>query len=207
MTRTQKGGVWPFSSSNSSNSYNSYNPYSTYDTSYTMENGMNSGVLQYVYYFIVLVIVLVLLLVLVHFTITPIFKLRGGDKGIIPLPGSNDSTTFWKTQSDLKPIKDTDTPLGSLVENWSFILDIQLDNPTANTDRPRVLFTRGLQYVEPTAPYNQTDTILTINPSFNVCVFLDRLTNDLFVAVQTKSPDTTMPTLETIIVPNIPVGN
>jgi hypothetical protein len=171
-----------------------------------MENGMNSGVLQYVYYCIVLVIVLVLLLVLVHFTITPIFKLRGGDKGIIPLPGSNDSTTYWKTPSDLKQIKDTATPLGSLVENWSFILDIQLDNPTANTDRPRVLFTRGEEYKASTTPYKDTDTILTINPKFNVCVFLDRLTNDLFVAVQTNNPNTEIPTLETIIVPNIPVG-
>jgi hypothetical protein len=173
-----------------------------------MENGMNSGVLQYLYYFIVLVIVLVLLLVLVHFTITPIFKLRGGDKGIIPLPGSNDSTTYWKTPSDLKQIKDTNTPLGSLVENWSFILDIQLDNPTANTDRPRVLFTRGAEYKASTTPYKDTDTILTINPEFNVCVFLDRLTNDLFVAVQTSSPETNIktPSVETISVPNIPVG-
>ena len=204
MPSIQKGGEWPYNGT-----YNpggsSYNPFQRYDST-TMENGMNSGVLQYVYYFIMLVILLVLILVLVNYTIMPIFKVTPGGKGIIPLPGSDDSKLFWQTPSSIAAIPDINTPLGSLVENWSFLLDIQVDNPTANTDRPRILFTRGLPLVPSSAPFTSTDTILTINPSFNVCVFLDRLTNDLYVAVQIKQQTGTSPSLETIIVPNIPVG-
>jgi len=191
MARGQQNGGGLFSSNN--------------DQTYTMENGMNSGVLQYVYYFIMIIIILVLLLVLIHFTIKPIFRFNPGDKGFIGIPGSDDSKVFWTNHNSISQIKDIDTPLGSLTDNWSFALDIQLDNPTANTDRPRILFTRG-QTVSPSSrPFQSSDTILTVNPAFNVCVYLDRLTNDLYVAVQTKSPSTDLPSVETIIVPNIPV--
>jgi hypothetical protein len=193
----QKGGFM-FSQTNS------LDPYSS--TNYTMENGMSSGVLQYVFYFIMLVIIILLILVLVHFTIKPIFRLNPGDKGVIGLPGSNDSSLFWKTPDTAITVKDLDTPLASLVENWSFMLDIQLDNPTANTNAPRILFSRGAQLAQTTKPFSKSDTILTINPSFNVCVFLDRITNDLYIAVQTISPQSNTPSIELISVPNIPVG-
>jgi hypothetical protein len=198
MAPTQKGGAWP-------DPGYTYNNRQGYDST-TMESGMNSGVLQYVYYFIMLVILLVLILVLVNYTIMPIFKVTPGGKGIIPLPGSDDSKLFWQTPNSLAVIPDTATPLGSLVENWSFMLDIQVDNPTANTDRPRILFTRGLAIPATSSPYLSTDTILTVNPSFNVCVFLDRLTNDLYVAVQTTQKRGKAASVETIVVPNIPVG-
>jgi hypothetical protein len=201
-TMMQKGGLW-FSQKDSFNPYSSDHIY----TSYTMENGMNSGVLQYVFYFIIVLITIIFILVLVHFTIKPIFRINPGDKGIIPLPGSNDSTLFWKTPDTVVPLRELDTPLASLVENWSFILDIQLDNPTANTNAPRILFSRGQTLSHTTKPFDKSDTILTINPSFNVCVFLDRITNDLYVAVQTKSSKTNTPSIEIISVPNIPVGS
>lgn len=206
MPSTQKGGEWPFNGTYNSGTTSYYNPLTYQYESTTMENGMSSGVLQYVYYFIMLVILLVLILVLVNYTIMPIFKLNPGGKGIIPLPGSDDSKLYWTTPNSLAIIPDTATPLGSLVENWSFMLDVQVDNPTANTDRPRVLFTRGQPLASTNSPFLSTDTILTINPSFNVCVFLDRLTNDLYVAVQIKQRNGTSPSIETIVVPNIPVG-
>jgi len=204
MASIQKGGEWPFNGTYNSGA-SSYNPFEGYQ-SQTMENGMSSGVLQYVYYFIMLIILLVLILVLINYTIIPIFKLKPGGKGMIPLPGSDDSKLYWTTPNSLAILSDKATSLGSLVENWSFMLDIQVDNPTANTDRPRILFTRGQSVVPSNSPFLSTDTILTINPSFNVCVFLDRLTNDLYVAVQTKQRNGTSPSLETIVIPNIPVG-
>ena len=175
------------------------------DQPYIMENGMNSGVLQYVYYFITLLIILILILVLVHYTIKPIFRINPGDKGIIGLPGTNDSKLFWENPDTLTKISDRSTPLGSIVENWSMSLDIQVDNPTSNTDTPRILFTRGQDYVESTRTFSESDTILTINPSFNLCIYLDRLTNDLYVAVQTKNVKTNAIVLQIVSVPNIPV--
>ena len=212
---TQKGGLgygynnpWATSSSYGYTPYfqgYGFNPFQGY-SSPVMENGMSSGVLQYFYYFLMLTIILLVVLILIHFTIIPIFKLRPGEKGLIDLPGSDDSKLYWATPTSIAEIQDINTPLGTHTENWSFLLDIQVDNPTANTDRPRILFTRGAKLIQPTTPFLSTDTILTINPSFNVCVFLDRMTNDLNISVQTNTNNNNAATLQSIIVPNIPVG-
>lgn len=189
---TQKGGMWPFENSNPS-----------YTGSYTMENGMQSGVLQYFYYFIIITIVILLILVLVNYTITPIFRLNPGDKGIISLPGSNDSVLYWTDPTKLALLRDIDSVVGTKTENWSMLLDIHLDDPTAHTGMPRILFSRGPSFKYP-AKYPDDSTILTINPKFNICIYLDPLLNDLFVATQTTNNSEL--TLEIIKVPNIPVG-
>jgi hypothetical protein len=165
---------------------------------------MSSGIIQYLFYFIVLVIIILLILILVNYTIHPIFKLRPGDKGVIGFPGSDDSNLYWKNGTNLLILDDKKTALGSLHENWSMSLDIQVDNPTSNTNTPRILFTRGQPLLTPTI-YSDSDTILTLNPTFNVCMYLDRLTNDLYVSVQTKGINDNIPSIETISVPNIPV--
>jgi hypothetical protein len=189
MPSAQKGGGW----------------FDQDDTSYVMENGVNSGVLQYVYYFVTLIIILIFILVIIHFTIKPIFRVRPGDKGLIGLPGTDDSKIYWQNPDSLTKISDKETPLGSLVQNWSMMLDIQIDNPTANTDRPRILFTRGQDILTTGAPFQEGDTILTINPKFNLCIYLDRLTNDLFVAVQTNNTRVENTILQIISIPNVPV--
>lgn len=176
-----------------------------YEPAYATTNGVNSGVLQYVYYFITLLILLLVILVLVHFTITPIFITRPGSKGVIPLPGSDDSTLFWKTEESLQDIQQSTTPLGAVVENWSFLLDIQVDNPTSNTGKPRILFVRGPKTFPYQGTFTDADTIMTVANQFNVIVYLDKLTNDLNVSVQTRKPGEQVSTIETIVVPNIPV--
>lgn len=175
------------------------------EPAYATTNGMNTGVLQYVYYFITLLILLLVILVLVHFTITPIFKTRPGSKGLIPLPGSDDSKLYWKTPESVKDIQEIQTPLGSTVENWSLLLDIQVDNPTSNTGKPRILFLRGPKTFPYEGTYSDADTIMTVANMFNVIVYLDKLTNDLNVSVQTRLPGEQQVTIETIIIPNIPV--
>jgi hypothetical protein len=177
----------------------------TYEPSYIMENGMSTGVLQYFYYFIVFTIVILVFLVAIHYTVYPIFRTRPGGQGIIPLPGSDDSKLFWRADKDIRNLKQEETPLGSTYQNWSMMLDIQVDNPTANTGAPRILFTRGGPIAQLRGPFSEQDTILTLNPSFNVCLYLDKLTNDLCVAVQTSSQAQQSPAIEIIIVPNLPV--
>jgi hypothetical protein len=177
-------------------------------TTYTTETGVNSGVIQYVYYFILLTIIILLVLVLVNYLIYPVFKTTPGGTGFIPVPGSDDSLLFWKTQQDIQSIRDTNTRLGSITANWSYLLDIQVDNPTANTNTPRILFVRGPRLTPFTGIYTDRDTILTIAPSFNTIAYLDRMTNDLNIAVQTSSGtlETARTTIESITIPNIPVG-
>jgi hypothetical protein len=190
---SQKGGMWPFENPSSSNS------------SYTMENGMYSGVLQYFYYFIIVTIIILLVLVLVNYTITPVFRLNPGDKGIISLPGSNDSVLYWTDSKKIVPLKDIDTVVGTSSENWSMLLDLQVDDPTAHTGMPRVLFSRGPAFNYPSS-YPSGSNILRVNPTFNLCIYIDPLLNDLFVCVQTVKNSEPQPVLQIIKVPNVPVG-
>lgn len=172
---------------------------------YPTDTGVNSGVIQYLYYFLALTLIILLVLVLVHFTLTPIFITRPGGKGIVPLPGTDDSKVYWKrSESALVPLRDVETPLGSAFENYSMMLDIQIDNPTTNTDAPRVLFTRGTE-TKRGVTFTAQDTILTMNDQFNLILYLDRITNDLNVTIQTMGSGSTV-VLENITVPNIPAG-
>ena len=174
---------------------------------YMTEGGVNSGVVQYVYYFIGITLVVLLLLVLINYTITPIFRTRPGGKGVIPLPGTDDSSIFWKNINAITVLPDQNTPIKSKFQLYSFLLDIQVDDPTAATSMPRVLFSRGGSVTAPAQPYSSSDTILVLNPSFNTIVYLDHLTNDLHVALQTlQTVGANSQTLvESIIIPNIPV--
>jgi hypothetical protein len=179
-----------------------------YYTTYTTDTGVNSGVIQYVYYFIVLTIIILFLLIVVNYLIYPVFKTTPGGTGFIPIPGSDDSQVFWKTPQDIQTILATKTPLGSITDNWSYLLDIQVDNPTANTNTPRILFSRGDVIAPFSGTYGNSDTILRIAPSFNTIVYLDRMTNDLNIAIQTSSGTglNAQTTIESITIPNIPVG-
>jgi hypothetical protein len=172
---------------------------------YALENGVNSGVSQYLYYFIIITISILLLLTLVHFTVTPIFKTRPGGQGYIPMPGTDDSAFYWKNENELVILKDIETPLGTNTENYSILIDIQVDNPTANTGSPRILFARGVHINPPNNKSSQKSDILSIAPDFNLILYLDPLTNDLNISIQTLTVAGSK-TLETIVIPNIPVG-
>jgi hypothetical protein len=172
---------------------------------YNVQNSISPGVLQYVYYLVLIIIIVMLILVLVNYTVTPIFRLHPGGKGIISLPGSDDSTLYWKNSYTIAK-QDTLSSIGTITQDWSFMLDIHLDNPTANTGKPRVIFSRGPGITSPATPWiDGSSTILTLL-DFNVCVYLDSLTNDLYVSVQLLQQDGTTTMIKTIKVPNIPVG-
>ena len=148
---------------------------------------------------------MLVVLIIIHYTVYPIFKLRPGGKGFIAVPGSNDETLYWNNINSITTIPDT--ALGTQTENWSMMLDVQVDNPTANTQFPRVLFARGPIPISQPTEWTDNDTILNMNPSFNMIMYLDRLTNDLYISVQTLSTDgNSSSMLESAFIPNIPVG-
>jgi hypothetical protein len=180
----------------------------TANTNYTTENGVSSGVLQYVYYFITLTIIILLFLVVIHFTVTPIFRTRRGGPGVIPVPGVDDVTTYWKDEKSIRTLQQNTTPIGGVFQNYSYMLDIQVDNPTANTGAPRVLLSRGTSPFSQPAQFKDSDTILTIAPNFNTIVYLDRLTNDLNVSVSLlndRSQANPQVVLANVLIPNVPV--
>jgi hypothetical protein len=173
-------------------------------TNYTMDTGVNSGVLQYIYYFFTVLLLGCIILVVVNYTIYPIFRTRPGDKGLVPLPGSDDSTLYWKQSVSILP--SVNTPLMNQIENWSMLLDIQLDNPTANTNTPRILFQRGDLMTPFTGRWTDQDTILKLNPNFNLMIYLDQIKNDLFVSTLTVNPNNSADSyIETVDIANIPV--
>jgi hypothetical protein len=196
---SQKGGLFGLTQSNSYGLYG--------EPSYTTETGVSTGVIQYLYYFIMLTVIILLILVLVNYLITPIFRTTPGGKGFIPVPGMDDVSVYWKAEKGVKILKDTEIGLGATTENWSYIVDIIVDNPTSNTNYPRVLLTRGNLMATPSGTFKENDTIRTIAPNFNTIVYLDRLTNDLNVAVQlvqgSGANQTTI--VEQIVIPNVPV--
>jgi hypothetical protein len=83
--------------------------------------------LQYVGYLVAIVIVLLAILLFVHFLITPIFQFTPGGPGVIPIPGTNDATVYWKTYPIDPELKNT--VLGSQSANWSMTLDILIEEP------------------------------------------------------------------------------
>jgi len=209
MPATQSGGAWFGSSDNTL--------VGMPNTNYVSSTGVSSGIIQYVFYFFVLVCILLLFLVVIHYTITPVFITTPGGRGVVPIPGNDDSKLFWQISTNtskptsLIPITDVDSGLGQLSKGYSFMVDIQVDNPTANTGAPRILLSRGDVPSDPAKlvpSWDATkDTILRFNPNFNVCLSLDGLTNDLLIQVQTANPSTpSIPNIESVTIPNIPVG-
>lgn len=200
MPKAQKGGLFGLGESANTG----YGGYGNYAQTMT-ETGISSGILQYFFYLIVVLIIVLFVLVLVHYTLYPIFRTQPGAKGLIPLPGTDDSKLYWNNINTIKTIADKETPVGTQFQNWSMLLDVQVDNPTSQTNTPRILFTRGGTLEEFKGTYGENDTIRTINPTFNVCFWLERMTNDLNISVQTQTLNSQV-SVETVSIPNVPVG-
>jgi hypothetical protein len=132
-----------------------------------------------------------------------------GGKGFIPIPGSDDSKLYWTSSNSVVPVQESTTTLLKLTQNWSYMIDIQVDNPTSNTNAPRILLLRGPEETPFTGVYSSNSTILDIAPNFNTIVYLDRITNDLNISIQTTNSSSTAASkqalLENIKIMNIPV--
>jgi hypothetical protein len=173
---------------------------------YETESGVSSGVLSYLMYILLFIIIIIAVLVVVHFTLTPIFKTTPGAKGYIPLPGSDDSAKFWPVfQQNLPIIDEVEEGLGLPSSNYTYMLDINIDDPTVNPypGKPRILFSRANAAPNHELPYSATSSVVNLFPSttsINTIVYLDKLTNDLNIAVFSSgnSPST-------IQLPNVPI--
>jgi len=105
------------------------------------------GILGYI---VSILTMLIIILLLVHYFIYPVFQINPGGPGFIPVPGLNDSETFWKPGAVLSPIKSLETVIGKKTYNISMVLDIMIKNPqTFSTEGNRVFFSRGMNSPEP----------------------------------------------------------
>jgi hypothetical protein len=131
----------------------------------------------------------------IHYFIKPIFRLRPGGPGIIPVPGFDDGMLFWNKTSAAQ-ILNKNLPIASQSYGYTANLDVFIQNPLQFSKHPRVFFSRG-------ATKNETplgDTLLGILNNYNLVAALLPDTNDLIVSVLNKDNN-----METVIIPNIPI--
>jgi hypothetical protein len=139
------------------------------------------------------------ILIIVHFFITPIFQLRPGGPGMIPVPGGDDGFVFWNKGNNPQ-ILESQLPINGRSWGYSLILDMFIQNPLQFSNRYRILFSRGaVRKATPTG----SDTFLGMLDTYNVVVALKPDTNDLVVSVLSGS--STTKNEENAVISNVPV--
>lgn len=145
------------------------------------------------YVFAILSVLLIIVL-FVHFFITPIFRLRPGTPGLIPVPGFDDGILYWSTSSVELP--NTSLPIRTQFYGYSFHVDIFIENPLAFSATSRLLFHRGGVLKD----IPSGETLLGILHRYNLAVALMPDTNDLMVSVLNKQHH-----MENVMIHNVPV--
>jgi hypothetical protein len=154
-----------------------------------------SSISQILSYIFAIVIVILVILLFIHFFITPIFKLRPGAPGLIPVPGMDDGTLFWN-KTTASQIQNKDSSISTLSYGYSLNLDVFIQNPLQFETVPRIFFTRGAEYkAKPDG-----DSILGVLSNYNLAVALLADTNDMIVSVLNNANN-----MENIVVSNVPI--
>ena len=152
-------------------------------------------------YLTVIAIILVIILFLIHYTLYPIFSLQPGDPGLITIPGFTDNQAFWKPTSTITTfldLSDTATKIQTNTYNYSFSLDIAIQNPYVSMNNGySVIFSRGGTIN--TSPEPNASIKGTIS-NYNVAIALAPGNTDLVISVLNSdgNPDN-------ILIPNIPI--
>jgi hypothetical protein len=190
-TKPSNSGFFSGTSSSSSNSSSSWFSSSS--------NSTISSVGQVTTYVLAALVIMLFILIIVHFFITPIFQLRPGGPGMIPVPGGDDGVVFWNKGNHPQILEDQ-LPIKGNSWGYSLILDMFIQNPLQFSDKYRILFSRGA--VRKTSPTG-SDTFLGMLDEYNLVVALKPDTNDLVVSVLSGS--STTKNEENVVISNVPV--
>ncbi len=139
-------------------------------------------------WFIAVVVVTTVILLFVHFTLRPIFRLVPGGKGFIPIPGFTDGQIYWTPGTAVAPLIESKLPASYPVQNWTFTLDIFVNNPTALTSEPAIVFCRGNGFKKGTIEENLVEVVLIPG------------SNDLLISVRNSLRNS-----EAVLLSNVPV--
>jgi hypothetical protein len=151
-------------------------------------------------YVLAVLVIMLFILIIVHFFITPIFQLRPGGPGMIPVPGGDDGRIFWNKGNNPQ-IPDNQLPINGKSWGYSLILDTFIQNPLQFSNQYRILFSRGA--VRKTTTPTGSDTFLGMLDEYNLVVALKPDTNDLVVSVLSGS--STTKNEENVVISNVPV--
>lgn len=146
-------------------------------------------------YILAIIVVVLVILLFINFFITPIFRLKPGGPGIIPVPGFDDGKLFWNTTSPGR-ILNKDLPIVTQCFDYTVNLDVFIQNPLQFSVAPRVFFSRGATVKQKPSG----DTMLSVLENYNLAAALLPDTSDLIVSVLNVHNN-----MENIIIPNIPI--
>ena len=194
----QRNTGWFSSKDTGSTSYPSTTPSTG---SYYNTTGDSTGSIKRILAFVLaIIIVMIILLLFVDKYITPIFRSQPGSPGIVTLPWTDTGVLFWKTNSDT--IKNEVTPIQNKFFDYSFIVDIFIENPIYFTNQPRILVSRGGMPIDESTASTTVDrtTLLSVLQYYNFVVALLPDTTDMIVSVLNQNH-----IMENIIIPNITV--
>jgi hypothetical protein len=168
--------------------------------SYNITGDSTSSIKRILAFVLAIIIVMIILLLFVDKYITPIFRSQSGSPGIVTLPWTDTGVLFWKRNSET--IKNEVTPIQNKFFDYSFIVDIFIENPIYFTNQPRILVSRGGMPIDTSASTPTTDrtTLLSVLQYYNFVVALLPDTTDMIVSVLNQNH-----IMENIIIPNITV--
>lgn len=164
-----------------------------------MPGTIGNNIRRIIAYLLAIIIVILIILLFIHFFIKPIFKIRPGSPGIIPIPGSDDGVLFWNTKI-ASDIEEKDLKMFyNIYFNYTLILDIFIENPVYKSTVIRTLFSRGAVYKS--QPSKDDISPLAVFSKYNLIIALAPNNTDMIVSVLTKTP------LNPVIayIPNVPV--
>ncbi len=162
---------------------------SSYNTPFAAEEGLNfkrigMGV-------IAVVVVTLLVLVVIHYTVTPIFKIKKDGTGIIPVPGmtADDGKIYWEN-TPMHGVLEEKATILERATGYTVQMDIYFDDINQDRDPkiPRPLFLR----------YNPAGVVRQ-PVDFSLGIFLAPDINDIHVIVKTSAKDS-----QIIVMKNIP---
>ena len=143
-----------------------------------------------VFYVLISIFVVVFLLVAIHLFIYPF--LPSWAVGSIMTPGMNDEKVYWNTQGDKEPIIVKEQTISDIYYNYTFMFDIQVDNPTTRLGQHRVFLNRGNPVTTNEATLNAYQNangegnIRDLVSNFNFIVYFDKNSTDLHIATILK---------------------
>ena len=137
---------------------------------------------QAVAYLFGILIILIIITLIVHYFVTPVYRTKPGAPGLITIPWTDNGVVFWNGEGlypGVSLIKNKDLPISNAYYNYSFIVDIFIQNPMQFSTKPRIILSRGAQLQE--NPSNNND-ITSVLSNYNFAIALKPDITDLVIS-------------------------